>query len=111
MILVSQKEPGLLDDTNVILLQSKNLHFSKVVNPWFWSKIKDIFWGTSLWKRARFLSLDDVVFTKGGFLDEKKCHFTIVEKFTFLQGVLTRDSGLIFQIFSWACFFVKEDLA
>ena len=34
---------GFVHDKNAIFLYMKNLHFSKGLNPWFWSKIPNIF--------------------------------------------------------------------
>ena len=40
---VLYKWEGFLEYKNVIFTESKNLHFSKGVNPWFWSKTRNFF--------------------------------------------------------------------
>ena len=55
---------GLLDDKNVILLQSKKLHFFKGVYPWSWSEITNIFPAYVFVKETLVLSFGDVVFLK-----------------------------------------------
>ena len=37
------RELALIDNKNIDLKKSQNLHFSKGVCPWFWSKISDWF--------------------------------------------------------------------
>ena len=59
------------DDKNVISLWSKNWHFSKGVNSWFFSKIPVIFGTYFSGKETSVFSFDDVVLSKGGFLDNK----------------------------------------
>ena len=44
---------GFLEYKNVIFTESKNLHFSKGVNPWFWSKFEISFESAFLWRRPR----------------------------------------------------------
>ena len=38
---VRHRKQGFVDHKNDIRAKSKNLHFSKEANPWFWSKIWD----------------------------------------------------------------------
>ena len=59
------------DDKNVISLWSKNWHFSKGVNSWFFSKIPVIFGTYFSGKETSVFSFDDVVLSKGSFLDNK----------------------------------------
>ena len=71
MMLFSQKG-GFLDDKNVILVLLKNLHNSK----WFWYlKIPNISQAYFSVKETLVLWLDDVVFSKGGFSDNKNVIF------------------------------------
>ena len=74
---------GCLDDKYDILLQSKNLHILKVVNPFFWSEVPTIFRAYFSVTKTLILSFDDVVFSKGGFLDDKNDIFKIVGKFAY----------------------------
>ena len=62
---------GFLDHINVILLQSKNLHFSKGVNQWFWLNIPNFFQASFFCKRELRFSSDDGIFSKWVFLDGK----------------------------------------
>ena len=39
---VAEKKQGFVDYKNDIRKTSKNWHFSKGVNPWFWSKFSNI---------------------------------------------------------------------
>ena len=63
---------GFLDDKNHFFLWSKNLHIVKGVNPWLWSKFLNIIRAYFSVKETLVLSFDDVLFLKGGFLDNKK---------------------------------------
>ena len=60
-----------LDDKSVILLWSKNLHFFEGVNSWLSSKIPVTFGAYFSVKETSVFSFDDVVLSKGGFLDNK----------------------------------------
>ena len=62
---------GFLDNRNDILLQSYNLHILKGVVPCFWPEVPTIFQDYLSVKGILVLSFDDVVFSKGGFLDGK----------------------------------------
>ena len=83
------------------------MHISKSVNPEFGSKIANIFRAYYSLKETSVLSFDDVVFSKGGFLDDKNIILLIVEKFAFVLKGLTYDSDQKFQIIFWVYVFVK----
>ena len=74
MMLFTQKG-GFLDHKNVILVLLKNVHNSKGVNLWFRWKIPNIFQAYVSVKGTLVLWLDDVVFSKGGFLENKNVIF------------------------------------
>ena len=74
MMLFSQKG-GFLDDKNVILVLLKNLHNSKGVDLWFRQKIPNIFQAYVSVKETLVLWLDDVVCSKGDFLENKNVIF------------------------------------
>ena len=67
------------------LKRSKNWHFSKGVNPWFWSKhghFFNFFFGNI----GQEIVFYDILETKNAFLAYKNNKFKKVEKLTFLHG-------------------------
>ena len=68
---VLNRKRGFLDHKNFILTQLKNCHFSKGVNPWFWSKICIFFKSCFSFQNAQINSL--MMFQTGNkaFLDHK----------------------------------------
>ena len=62
---------GFLVHKNDILLQSKNLHILKRVNPWFWSSVPNIFRAYFSVQDTLVLSFDHIDLSKGGFLVHK----------------------------------------
>ena len=77
----------LLDDKNDLLLKSKNLHILKGVNPCFWSEVPTIFRAFFSVTKTLILSFDDVVFSTGGFLDDKNDLLLQSKNFHILKGV------------------------
>ena len=64
---------------------SKNWHFSKGVNPWFWSKnghFSNLFFLGYIGKENEF---HDILERKNAFLGYKKKKFQKVQELTFLQ--------------------------
>ena len=62
---------AIIDDKNTKQLKIKNLHIVKGVYSWFWSKFLNIFQVYFSVTGTLALSFDDVVFSKGAFLDDK----------------------------------------
>ena len=60
-----------LDDKNTKQLKIETWHIVKGVNPWFWSRFLNIFQVYFSVKESLVFSFDDVVFSRGGFLDDK----------------------------------------
>ena len=80
---------GFLDDKNDILLWSKNFHIVKGVDPWFWSKFLNIFQVYFCVKESLVFSFVDVVFSKGGFLDDENDILLWLKNLHILKGVKT----------------------
>ena len=76
-----------LDHENDILLLSENLHILKGVNPWFWAEVPNIYRTYFCLKETLVLSFDDLVFSKGGFLDHKNDILLLSKNLHILKGV------------------------
>ena len=83
---VLDRNEGFLDHKNVILTKQKNERFSSGVKSWFWSKIWNLL-GFFFPKKTLDMTFHDVLQKKEGFLDYKKGHFHIFEKYDFSQNL------------------------
>lgn len=83
---VLDRNEGFLDHKNVILTKQKNERFSSGVKSWFWSKIWNLL-GFFFSKKTLDMTFHDVLEKKEGFLDYKKGHFHIFEKYDFSQNL------------------------
>ena len=83
---VLDRSEGFLDHKNVILTKQKNERFSSGVKSWFWSKIWNLL-AFFFSKKTLDMTFHDVLEKKEGFLDYKKGHFHIFEKYDFSQNL------------------------
>ena len=83
---VLDRNEGFLDHKNVILTKQKNERFSSGVKSWFWSKIWNLL-AFFFSKKTLDMTFHDVLEKKEGFLDYKKGHFHIFEKYDFSQNL------------------------
>ena len=63
---------AFIDDKKDSILQSKNLHILKEENPCFWSEDPNMFRASFSVTKTLIFSFDDIVFSKGGCLDDTK---------------------------------------
>ena len=69
---VLERRLAVLAYKNVDLKKSQNLHFSKRVRPWFWSKIWNFFFFSFLAKKGQVKIIGDVLDWELAFLIYKK---------------------------------------
>ena len=69
---VSERRLAVLAYKNVDLKKSQNLHFSKRVRPWIWSKIWNFFFFSFLAKKGQVKIIGDVLDWELAFLIYKK---------------------------------------
>ena len=84
--------------------KSKNCHFSKGVNPWFWSKnghFSNFFFIGKIWKENVFYYILE---RKNSFLGYKKKEVQKVEKLPFFPKGLTKGFGPKIAVFPTSFF-------
>ena len=103
---ILERRNACLGYKNKKFKMSKNWHFSKGVNPWFWSKDGHFFNFFFLGNKGLEIVFYDIGETKNSFVGFKNNKLKNVEKLTFLQKGLTNGFGPKMAIF--ATFFFRQ---
>ena len=97
-----ERKNAFLSNKNKKFKKSKNWHFSKGVNPWFWSKnghFYNFFFLGNIWNQNVFY---DILEQKNAFLSYKNRKFKTSNNLHFSKGVkpwFWSKSGHFFQLF------------